>query len=142
MGSSSASSDLNQAYQDQTARLEELLNQLTPPEGASGAVFAFAGRVAGVDLFDRPATLQKLWPKLVRAYFIDVLEEGQTASPGISKVEVQAWLGTAPAARVQAFKSPGLGEDIRLEGQSLVAAGLVIEERPVHVEIFPTEMSA
>jgi hypothetical protein len=34
------------------------------------------------------------------------------------------------------FKSPGLGDDVRLETQRLSGAGLVVEGQPVHVEVF------
>ena len=44
---------------------------MAAPEGASGAAFAFGGRIVGFDLFDQPSTLAKLWPKLVRAYAVE-----------------------------------------------------------------------
>ncbi len=136
MGSSSPSSDLSQAYHDHLSRLDEVLQQLRAPEGACGVVFAFGGRIAGVDLFDRPATLVKLWPKLVRAYAIDAIE-GRDPERRVAPEGVREWLRTAPAARAQAFKSPGLGDDVRLEGTTLVGAGLVVDDHPVHVELFP-----
>jgi hypothetical protein len=135
MGSVSGSSDLYQAYEDSRARLDDVLKQLAAPSGCAGAVFTFGGRIAGVDLFDQPATLTKLWPKLVRAYAIDALEAGDPAAP-VGRDAVLAWLGAASAAKAEPFKSAGLGEDVRLEGPNLVGAGLVIEEQPVHVELF------
>jgi len=141
MQSSSPSADLYQAYQDYSSRLDDLLGALPPPEGACGAVFAFGGRIAGVDLFDRPSTLAKLWPKLVRAYALDTLEEPSDAAK-VSADAVRQWLGTAPGAKAQAFKSPGLGDDVRLEGDTLVGAGLVVDDHPVHVELFPNLQAA
>jgi hypothetical protein len=32
--------------------------------------------------------------------------------------------------------SPGLGDDVRLQGDGVVGAGLVVDDRPVHVELF------
>jgi hypothetical protein len=46
------------------------------------------------------------------------------------------WLHGAAAARTETFKSPGVGDDVRLEGPSLVGAGLVIDGQPIHVEVF------
>jgi hypothetical protein len=136
MGSRSSSHALSQAYADLHARLDELLAQVRAPEDCSGAVFAFGGRIAGVDLFDQPVTLGKLWPKLVRAYAIDALEDPATAEKRVTAEDVRRWLQSAGQARVEPFKSPGLGEDVRLEGANLVGAGLVVEEQPVHVELF------
>jgi hypothetical protein len=37
---------------------------------------------------------------------------------------------------MERFKSVGLGDDIRVEAQDIVGAGLVVDNQPVHVEIF------
>jgi hypothetical protein len=136
MGSHSDSLALHQAYEDHQVCLSDILGQLTVPEGCCGAVFAFGGRITGVDLFDKPATLAKLWPKLIRAYAIDALEVGQAQETAVSAEAVQQWLHAAAEAKAEPFKSPGLGEDVRLEGPDLVGAGLVVEQTPVHVELF------
>lgn len=135
MGSVSPSSDLHQAYQDRSAGLDSVLQALPAPEGAFGAVFACGGRIAGADLFDRPSTLTKLWPKLIRAYALDALEEDKAAPP-VTAAAVKDWLRTALEARAEAFKSPGVGDDVRLEGSGLIGAGLFVGDHPVHVELF------
>jgi hypothetical protein len=136
MGSHSDSLALHQAYEDHQVRLSDVLGQLTVPEGCCGAVFAFGGRITGVDLFDQPATFAKLWSKLIRSYAIDALEAETTAETAMSAEAVRQWLCAAADAKAEPFKSPGLGEDVRLEGPDLVGAGLVVEQTPVHVELF------
>jgi hypothetical protein len=136
MGSFSSSSDLHQAYADHEGRLSFILGELPAPEGCCGAVFAFSGRIAGADLFDKPTTLTKLWNKLIRAYAIDALEVPEDQQATVTVAAVQEWLQSAGRAKMQPFKSPGLGEDVRLHGDHLVGAGLVVEEQPVHVELF------
>jgi len=138
MGSMSPSSDLYQAYVDQAPRLDEVLKGVQAPEGACGVVFAVGGRIAGVDLFDRPSTLVKLWPKLVRAYALDAFEEPDPAARALTPDEVMTWLRSSREAKAQAFKSPGVGDDVRLEGSTLIGAGLVVDSHPVHVELFPS----
>ena len=142
MGSASTSSDLHQAYQDHSSHLSDLLEKLPVPEGACGAVFACGGRIVGADLFDKSATLAKLWPKLIRAYALDALEDNPETAATATPAAVKDWLRTALAAQAQAFKSPGVGDDVRLEGTSLVGAGLFVGDHPVHVELFPSEMPA
>jgi hypothetical protein len=136
MGSHSPTAALDQAYEDTRVRLDDLLGQVRVPEGCCGAVFAFSGRIAGVDLFDKPETLGKLWPKLVRAYAIDALETTPATEARVTAEAVRTWLSTANTAKVEPFPSPGLGQDVRLESPTLVGAGLVVEEQPVHVELF------
>ena len=136
MGSSSASDALDQVYEDHRSRIDDVVRQAALPEGCSGVAFAFGGRIAGVDLFDTPRTLSKLFPKLVRAYVVDALEAGQDAAE-VAPDAVAQWLRSADSASFEAYDSPGLGVDVRIESPSLAGAGLVIDDRPVHVELFP-----
>jgi hypothetical protein len=127
---------LQQAYDDHWARLEELLSQVAVPDGCSGAAFAVGGRLAGADLFGRPVTLAKPWPKVARAYALDRLEpQPETAGP-VTPEAVAAWLRAAADAPAKAYKSPGLGEDVRLSGAAVVGGSLVVDGEPVHAELF------
>jgi hypothetical protein len=135
-GSHSPSEYLNKAYEDSEAVLQEVERQLSVPEGANGAVFAFAGRIVGFDLFDQPATLAKLWPKLVRAYGIDARAVRSEPAKLVSRTDVETWLRGACHAKEEVFKSPGVGDDVRMESPQLVGAGLLVENSPVHVEVF------
>jgi hypothetical protein len=134
MGSHSDTMVLQQLYEDTDTALKGVTEQLPAPEGASGAVFAYGGRIVGFDLFDQPATLAKLWPKLVRAYAVDARAEAGAGA--VTGAAVRDWLRTASESKEETFKSPGLGDDVRLEGATLVGAGLLVEGRPVHVEVF------
>jgi hypothetical protein len=136
MGSHSPTAALDQAYEDTRVRLDDLLGQVRVPDGCCGAVFAFGGQIAGVDLFDKPETLGKLWPKLLRAYAIDALETTPATEARVTAEGVRSWLNTANTAKVEPFPSPGLGQDVRLEAPTLIGASLVVEEQPVHVELF------
>jgi hypothetical protein len=136
MGSASPSAALQQAYEDHRTRLEGLLGKLAAPEGCCGAAFAVGGRVAGADLFDRPGTLAKLWLKLARAHAIDALEKAGEAPAPLPAAAVSGWLHGAAGAEARAYKSPGLGEDVRLKGAGVVGGGLVVDGEPVHAELF------
>jgi hypothetical protein len=137
-GSHSDTQYLHKAYEDTEAQLGNVLAQLPAPEGACGAVFAYGGRIVGFDLFDQPATLAKLWPKLVRAYAIDAHTAG-LSEQRVSAEGVRAWLSGAAGAKEEVFKSPGLGDDVRVEAPTLVGACLVVDDRPLHVEVFAQE---
>ncbi len=173
MGSRSPSDALQQAYEDRRATLDEAVAGLSLPEDCCGAAFVFGGRVAGVELFDKPATLAKVLPKLVRAYALDALEEAELPAPepkearpatwreklskAFSKSEAPAsdsdqaaptqrdsldrdsvgnWLRAAAEVDSECFDSPGLGQDVRFESKDLVGASLLVEELPVHTELF------
>lgn len=136
MGSISGSHAMEQVYEDNRARLDDYTHSLTAPEGCDGAVFVVNGKVAGVDLFDQPETLQKLWPKLIGGYAIDALEEQPKDAKELSLEGVRTWLQQATLAEPKTFPSPGLGEDIRLKSEEVTGATLVVESQPVHLQLF------
>jgi hypothetical protein len=135
MGSSSRSSALNQVYQDYESTLKSLIDDVRLPEGCSGAVFAFGGRIVGMDLFDQRATFAKLWPKLVRSYVIDAMEE-TTESPELTTENIQTWLDAFLTVRSERFRSPGLGEDVRFDSEVQVGSSLLVGNECVHTELF------
>ncbi len=136
MGSPSYSAELQQAYADYEYKFADLLGQLQAPKDCCGVAFALAGQIAGADLFDKQTTLLKLWPKLVRAYMLDALEGLHTKAAPVSRETVRQWFQSSAQASVETFKSPGVGDDVRLEGASLVGAALVVDKKPIHVELF------
>jgi len=134
MGSRSPSAALHQVYEDHESRLKGIAD-LKVPAGSSGAVFAFGGRVVGMDLFDQSLTFEKLWPKLVRSYAIDSLEISEQPSD-LPRDAVVAWLNGALRAKSEKFRSPGIGDDVRLEGENMVGSSLLVEDEPIHTELF------
>jgi hypothetical protein len=136
VGSVSPSQELQQAYADHANRVNDFIGHLHVPEGCNGVLFVLAGKISGADVFDKPETLAKLWPKLVKSYVLDALEMQGTPAKRVEPDEVRRWVQSAGQAKSEAFKSPGLGEDVRLEGDDLVGAGLVVDDHPVHVELF------
>jgi hypothetical protein len=135
MRSPSPSHDLYAAYEDHKDRLRELVGKLSPRPNCCGVAFAIGGVIAGADIFDQPATLAKLWRKLVGAYALDALEPHKPGTP-LSAAGLRDWLRQTAEAKAQQFKSPGLGHDVRLESRNVVGASLIIDDDPVHTELF------
>jgi hypothetical protein len=142
LGSVSPSAALQQTYQDFQARLDSLLGGLRVSPECTGCAFAIAGRIAGMDLFDKATTLTKLWPKLARAFALDALEGKDEATPQVTCEGVRRWLDLVADAPTHISKSPGLGHDLRLRDEQTVGCCLVVEDLPVHTELFTLDASA
>jgi len=137
MGASSQSHTLQDMFEEYNAALTATLGSLSVPEGCNGAAFVDHGVIAGADLFDQPATLTKLWAKLIKSYAVDALEKtGNEANPVPSKAVVN-WLKSATSARQESFASPGIGQDVRIHGDGLLGSTLIVQGHPVHTELFP-----
>lgn len=79
LGSASQSASLHQVYEDRRTQLDAAVRSVRLPHACNGVAFALGGRVVGVELFDKPATLAKAWPKLLRAQVMDALEQAEQA---------------------------------------------------------------
>jgi hypothetical protein len=135
----SATGSMSDIFERYTADLGSYERALPPVEGQVGAVFAVAGEVSGLDLFDAGATLGKLWTKLVGSYALDAIEAG-ARRPGDPPVPAGAaadgFLRAVASARADRFPALGLGEDLRLEGPGLAGGALAVDGRVVHLGAF------
>lgn len=139
MGSSSDSGALKDMFEDCSHKLNQVLQNLSAPDGCHGAAFTINGNIVGVDLFDKPATLGKLWSKLIKSYAVDALEAPNDDSKPLRPEWVTEWINSANSAKQEWFNSSGLGQDVRIEGEMLIGAALVVEQQPVHLELFGKE---
>lgn len=133
----SRSGALREAYAAEAPRLDDVATKITPDPSWCGALFTSGGKVAGLDLFDRPETLTRLWPKLIRSYAIDAFEEKDSAP--VSREDAAAWLSGLARPAMESFASPGLGRDIRFECDRVVGAALLVDDLPLHLEVFTHE---
>jgi hypothetical protein len=93
---------------------------------------AVGGKVVSVDLFDKPATCQKVWDRLLEGLVLDALEAGAVEAT-VDAAQVQAMLTTLQDAPWRAAPAIGVGEEFRadLEGDRHASA-LVREGAVVH----------
>lgn len=131
----SDSAALEQIYEDHRVALEELIAKHPVPEDAVGAMFVINGKIAGLEMFDKPDTLRKLWPKLIRSYGADTLRATNTKS--LTREEVVSWLQNHQGFNYQTSKPPGLGEDIRFWNEHMIGSALVVDGRVIHLTVFP-----
>ena len=50
--------------------------------------------------------------------------------------EISIWLERIASAKQEPFPSPGVGLDVRIEGKDVIGASLVVNDLPVHLELF------
>ncbi len=129
----SATENMSDAMETRRDAVEDLRRNLPYPEGASGIAVALGGRVVGIDIFDKPATLSKLWDRLVQGVAIDALEAPDMAFQA-SGADVAVKLYTLKSVRWQRSGSVGLGEAYRgRTDDDILATALVTGDILVHL---------
>jgi hypothetical protein len=136
----SETSAMSDIYEQEGASLEDYVRSFSVLEGQSGAVFAISGRVVGLELFDSAETLRKLFPKLLRSYGLDALDQARSnpskKETPCTPAEADAFLKSISDAKAEEFPAIGEGRDIRLSGHNLTGAALAAEGRIIHLSAF------
>lgn len=99
-----------------------------------GAVFAVPGRRYGLDLFDQPSTYAAFLPKLVRSYAIDSLSRRDRRRAPVA--DPADFLDRIVRGTFDDHPAVGLGRDVGVVGDGLVAGGLISDETVVHLTAF------
>ena len=68
---------MRDAYASKRHDLDQMMEEFRRPAGAqTGVAAVIGGAPVAVDVFDKPATLDRLWTRLVRAYAMDLAGSG------------------------------------------------------------------
>jgi hypothetical protein len=132
----SATGALSDVFESHSASVDDYVRRLRVEPGQTGAVFAIDGKIEGFELFDSPETFSKMFEKLVRSYALDALETAGSPSAVPSVSEAKAFLNELANAQAQQYSAIGLGEEIRINTDNLIAGGLCVDETLVHLVAF------
>ena len=108
------------------------------------------GRFVALELFDAPSTLAEQWPRLVEGAGVAWADHRRAVAAGLEPASRHRYLdegalsrllGRAVAACDDTIVAPSVGEghDVRLRGDRVRGGALVVDGRPVHVELFRLE---
>lgn len=139
MNASSPTSAMESIFSTHAVSLDSFVSRCAPVDGQVGALFAVNGRVVGFDLFDRPSTLRKMLPKLVRGAAIDAIDDAAGDADHVSApldALARQFLAVIAGAPQHVTPALGLGEDRRLKASHLAGAALVADQRVIHLSGF------
>lgn len=132
-GFSSPTAAMADTYENLSGKIADYREKLKYPEGAAGVVIALGKKVVSVDLFDKPATCQKAWERLLSGCIVEALEakaEGQTEPQAVEQV-----LRESTAASWSEATTVGDGKEFRTEFNGSVASALVLDDPVVHLNV-------
>ena len=115
--------------------LDDYVGVLEAQPNHLGAVFIVEGRRCGLDLFDKPTTFATFLPKLVRSYAIDLLGRKERRDDPVNE-DVDAFIQRILGASYDDHQAVGLGRDVGVVGDGVVAGALVAKRTVVHLTAF------
>jgi hypothetical protein len=131
-------------YEHSRSKLEAFLEELEAVPRQAGGLFTINGIVAGLDVFDSQATWRKSMRKLVQSYGLDAVDHaearghrGTSEGGSDARPQPEVFLSALKQASRDRFPAIGVGEDVRITGDSIVGGGLVVNGKVVHLVAFP-----
>ena len=131
-GVASASGAMSDAFHAYDDRIGDYREKLKYVEGASGVAVAIGEKVVAIDVFDKPATCQKVCDRLLSGVVFDALEAG-ASEKAASVADVEQLVATT--AELPWEKSQAVGEGEEYRAQSVGgdhASALAFDETIVH----------
>lgn len=126
---------LHETYRQKDEELNHMVEDLQLYPGQVGIAAYISNRFICLDLFDKAATLEKLWPRLLRSYALDALAstDSRLDAPLPEAAEV---IGKIDNSTYLTYPSVGLGLDLRFSSPDIIGAGLVADDQLVHLSVF------
>jgi hypothetical protein len=131
LGVTSDTSSLTDTFEQYVQPLAEAQAALKYVPGACGMAVAVGPQVVTADLFDQPATCEKVWGRLVSGMMLDSLAAGQ-ANDSPDPAQVNQFLLEARSAGWTQAKAVGEGEELRAEFNGKVGSVLLLGGALVH----------
>jgi hypothetical protein len=131
LGVSSGTSSLDDSYAKYQEHLAKIQNSLQYAPGAFGLAVALGSRVVTVDLFDKPATCEKVWGRLLSGLVLDALMESQ-ATDLPEPDQVAQLLTEVRSASWTKTETVGEGQEFRAEFDGNQGSALLLDKALVH----------
>ncbi|MBL4702579.1 MAG: hypothetical protein JKX85_15130 [Phycisphaeraceae bacterium] len=131
---------MSDAMENRSEVLSRYQEALPCPADACGVVAAVHGQLIAVDVFDSPSTLKAIWPRLIASYAMDAEKStSKSKRPKLFTAKaVEVLLEHIAQQQCQKFKSVGRGYDLRFEASTMLGQALYVEDRILHMSVFPT----
>ncbi len=137
MDTSSETMAMSDAYRKREVDIEGLVKVFACPDDAVGVIATIDGKFAACDLFDRPDTLKKVWPRLMTGYAADaVMRKAMKGASGGQGAPFNV-LDRLAGEECTVSRGVDLGDDWRFESRDLVGSALVLDGTALHVSAFP-----
>jgi len=117
--------------------LDQYVDALPYPENACGVTVAIDGKFVAADIFDRPDTLERIWPRLVTGYAMDAIGRRQDKPGTFSAKAAEVLLDHIGEIECTPCPSVGAGKDWRFEAEDVVGQALMTSRVCVHLCAFP-----
>jgi hypothetical protein len=132
LGAVSPTAAMADTYDHHRDRLEDFRDLLNYVEGAVGVAVAVGDKVVALDVFDKPATCQKVWKRILTGVVMDAIEPGTISDPAAT-TDVEALMARVQESSWEPAPAVGEGQEFRSEAvQDTHASALLFGPTVIH----------
>ena len=117
--------------------IDQYAKALEYPAEARGVAVAINGKFVALDLFDKPGTLERIWPRLTRGYALEATLKNPDGHFPFTAKDARDIIEQIGKIECQPFPSVGVGSDWRFEAEAVLGQALVADDACVHLCAFP-----
>lgn len=125
---------MSAAWDAHGATIDEYVDAFPPHDRQVGAVFSVGGGVAGLELFDSPATWLVSAPRVIRSYALDLT--GAPSGRAATRADAETFRAAVHDARPTAHPAVGAGLQLRFDNGVVTGGALVWQDRLIHLSAF------
>jgi len=135
---SSPTRNMVDGYRAAEGRMRHYREAIRLPANATGLLALTGSRVIGLDLFDAPETLHKLWPRLGDAYFVEAVSDDGEVAPA-KRLNALMFLALVAQSLVPAQTQPEVGVELEVASDEISGAALWHDGALCHLAAFAVE---
>jgi len=124
---------MRDSYRAKKPEIDLVLAAFPCVDGQHGVLVMHGSQVMGLDFVSRAPQYAAVHDRILRSYVFEALVTG--GEPG-DRTVAEAFLERVAMLRGERFASPGLGDDVRFEGDGVVGSALVCRGHAVHAGFF------
>ncbi|HSG28348.1 MAG TPA: DUF6569 family protein, partial [Candidatus Krumholzibacterium sp.] len=130
----SKTSSITDAYKKSKKTIDEYRKNIVLPKGSTGILAVCGEDILGMDLFDSPKTMRKMWPRLSRSYFLEAAFRDKKKKA--LKATATGFMNALPPILRITSRPSGAGQELELSGEDYAGSGLWYNSRLCHLSAF------
>ena len=135
LDASSPTGDFVESIAASPVMVDRYRKRIELPKDACGFVAARDGEVVGLDLFDKPQTMRKMWRRIADAYFLEATRERSESRP-VPKVTAERFIQEVSDHLEAAQRQPDLGVEFEVTKEDLSGSALYYDGAVCHLSAF------
>lgn len=124
-------------YQDDNESIEDFISNLECPDDAVGHIIKLDSHIITAEIFGSTKLFARNYGGVMAGIALQASDQQYRQELHYREpMTVQQFLSSIEVCRKDSFKSLGMGTDIRIETNRLLGAGLVHDDKLIHLEVF------